>query len=484
MATPQFNQIYVGDLPVATDDGFLRQLFADCGAIVPNGIILKKHKSLEKSFAFITFETHDGAARAITDVNYTKLDGVPIRISWSDPETKKIRNSGLGNLFIRGLDESIEVSQLHDAFSNFGEIISCKIPMTEGKSRGYGYIQFRNPADAEKARVDLQDASINGKPITIEPYVKPTKRNPEENFTNVFIKAEGKDAKLPYKNDEELSKVFEPFGEIQNARLMLDENKESKGFGFCNFKHHEDAVKAVEGLNGAELDGVKLAVGRAMSRNERKALIQKNTEEYHRMINAQTKGRNLYVKNFGLDVTEEEFEEFFKQFGEIEKFKIARAPQEPFESKGFGFILYKTVEEATKAIMETPTTPLKGSELFVTLFKNKEDRMREKAKETRLRNQQKEMQQQFQIAQKQGFVPMQQMAPATPMQMPAMPMASPMGIQTMGAMGPQSFKDRLKQELLDRSITGADLKKKLSSISEEQAKILCDNQEKLNEWLQ
>ena len=55
---------------------------------------LKTHKSLEKKNAFITFETHDGAERAITDVNYTKLDGVPIRISWADPETKKIRNSG------------------------------------------------------------------------------------------------------------------------------------------------------------------------------------------------------------------------------------------------------------------------------------------------------------------------------------------------------------------------------------------------------
>ena len=136
--------------------------------------------------------------------------------------------------------------------------------------------------------------------------------------------------------------------------------------------------------------------------------------------------------------------------------------------------------------METNATELKGHEIIVDRFKTKEElmierkeRMREREQEARwrLRNQQREMFQQFHMTQRQEFIPMQ---------MPyAMPMTSPlMGSSSMCVMGPQSFKDRLKQELLDRCITGAELKKKLSSISEEQAKILCKNQEKLNEWLQ
>jgi polyadenylate-binding protein len=478
MSQAQYNQIYVGDLPAATDEAFLRNLFAECGSILPNGIVLKKHKSLEKAFAFITFDTREAGQRAIQEINYTKLDGNPIRISWSDPETKKIRNSGLGNLFIRGLDESIEVSQLHDAFSNFGEIISCKIPMTDCKSRGYGYIQFRNPADAEKARIDLQDASINGRPITIEQYTKPTKKNPEETFTNVFIKASGKQT-LAINNDEELTKIFEQFGEIQSVRLMLDENKQSKGFGFCNFKHHEDAVKAVEVLNKSEINQITIEVCRAMSRNERKALIQKNTEEWRRNINAQTKGRNLYVKNFGKDVTEEEFEEFFSKFGKIEKFKIMRTAEEPHESKGFGFVLFETIEEANKAIMETSLETLKASRVFVTLFKNKEVRQREKAKETRQHSQMKEWQHSMGLPQKPGMP-----APMMPVQMMQSPMMqNPMMFQMNQMMMP-TYKDRLKQELTDKGITGQQLKQKITSVSEEQAKILCDDQEKLNQWLQ
>jgi polyadenylate-binding protein len=162
------NKIYVGDLPETTDEEFLRNLFAEYGSIPQNGIILKK--SLDKAFAFITFETHESAESAIKELNYTKIDDVPIRVSWSDPETKKYKQSGLGNLFVSGLDDTIDVSQLHEAFSKFGEIISCKIPTTSGKSRGYGYVQFRNPSDAENARITLQGTCINDKEITIQRY--------------------------------------------------------------------------------------------------------------------------------------------------------------------------------------------------------------------------------------------------------------------------------------------------------------------------
>jgi polyadenylate-binding protein len=472
------NQIYVGDLPAVTDESFLRSLFGECGSIIPNGIVLKKVRTQDRSYAFITFETNEGAKAAITDINYTKLDGMPIRISWADPETNRIRKSGQGNLFIRGLDESIEVSQLHDAFSNFGEIISCKIPMTEGKSRGYGYIQFRHPEDAEKARADLQDASINGKPITIEPYVRQQRANPEETYTNVFIKASGKE-KLSINTTEELEKIFEPFGEIQNAQLMLDDEKNSRGFGFCNFRFHQDAVRAVQELDGTEIGGIKVTVCRAMTKTERKALIQKNNEEYRRMLNAKTKGRNLYVKNFSTQVILEEFEEFFKQFGDIESIKIARETKQPFESLGYGFVCFEEKEQAEAAIRETPTTPLNDQILFVTYFLTKEERQSKRAKAEREHQRMKEIQQQIAIAQKSGMVA-QQPAGTTPMMAPSMMQQS---LMMQGMYPQQTMKERLKQDLMDRGITGHELKQRLSKISEEQAGILCNNTEQLNKWL-
>lgn len=449
-------QIFVGDLPKDIDEIFLRHFFAESGEIIPNsGIVLKKHKTLDSSFAFVTFATHEQAAEAMKNLNYTKLDGRPIRILWCDTETKAIIKSGRGSLFINGLDESIEVSQLHDAFSTFGEIISCKIPLTDGKSRGYGYIQFRNPENAEKAKLELADASINGKPIKIDNYNRKSRRNPDEDFTNVYIKP------LPVdqvKTDEDLRKIFEPFGEIQNPSLKKDENGNSKGFGFCNFKLHEDAVKAVEGLNGQEMFGVTLQVNRLMSKREKELYnIKKHTEKVEKFAE-ETNGRNLYVKSFSKDVTDEEFQEYFSKFGEIELFKIERVP-ETKESKGFGFVLYKSKEDAQNAIEMAMLERLHGDLPYVGFFQTKAAHERVKVKNTHPR----------------------------PSAVPAI--AGNLMENSMTTIARQyqpvednSPKGQLKQLLQEKGVLGTNLKRLLSSVSAEQAVNLVKEQSKFEIW--
>ena len=183
MTTPSTTkQIYVYDLPFTVNKKFLRSLFSDESE--PIEIILMKHRT--KCDAIITYESHEVAKNVIYNLTYTKLDGIPIHICWADPETMRILQSGPGTLLIEGLEESIEACQLHEAFANFGDVIDCHIPLRNGKSCGYGYIQFRNPADAERAKSDLADASINGKKIHIKDYVRPQRRNSEDIFPDPF----------------------------------------------------------------------------------------------------------------------------------------------------------------------------------------------------------------------------------------------------------------------------------------------------------
>ena len=191
--------IYVADLPAGkdqnnqpvslVDEEFLRQLFQDQGIInAPEAVVIKTKMGRNGNpyaYAFIRFESHENAVKAIAELNYTKLNNVPIRLMLVDKDTKMIVRSNQGNLFIKNLDPDITVSQLHDAFANFGEIISCKIPSDlqvngdEKKyvSRGYGYVQFRNPDDAKQAMLDLKDASINGRPIEIQPFCRRQQKN-------------------------------------------------------------------------------------------------------------------------------------------------------------------------------------------------------------------------------------------------------------------------------------------------------------------
>ena len=357
MAQLKVTEVYIGDLPVTVDEEFIRSNLISNDYEIKE-IILKQKKNLEKKFAFVKFEKHEDAKRFMEEMNYTKLDGFPIRISYSDPETRRIRSSRKGNLYIKGLDENIEVSQLHEAFSNFGEIISCKIPMSKNKEgtichHGYGFIQFRNAEDAEKAKTDLQDASINDKKITIENYEKKAKLNPEDTFTNLYIKDFNPEI---IKTEDDLKLLFSQFGRVQSVRLSSSEFKGFlKPFGFCNMENHEDAKSARAQINGTKQGDFTVICNRLQNKSERKKEFERLAREHKIKILNETKGRNLYIKNFSSTSTVEELRQYFENItnnqGKVQNLYIKKDPSG--NSLGFGFVCFETKEDAEMAIRQT-----------------------------------------------------------------------------------------------------------------------------------
>jgi cold-inducible RNA-binding protein len=76
---------------------------------------------------------------------------------------------------------------------------------------------------------------------------------------------------LPYATtDTDLSKAFAPYGNVVSATVIVDRmTGRSKGFGFVEFETAEEAQKAIDSMDGKDLDGRKITVNIARPMEER-----------------------------------------------------------------------------------------------------------------------------------------------------------------------------------------------------------------------
>ena len=79
---------------------------------------------------------------------------------------------------------------------------------------------------------------------------------------NIFV------GSLPFSLEEaELKGFFEEYGEVASARIISDKfSGRSKGFGFIEMPNDEEAKKAIEELNGAEVDGRTIVVNESIEK--------------------------------------------------------------------------------------------------------------------------------------------------------------------------------------------------------------------------
>jgi cold-inducible RNA-binding protein len=70
--------------------------------------------------------------------------------------------------------------------------------------------------------------------------------------------------------ENDLQNAFAAFGTVTEANLMMDRTtNRPRGFAFVTMSSAEEAQKAIDGLNGKELDGRALTVNVAKPREER-----------------------------------------------------------------------------------------------------------------------------------------------------------------------------------------------------------------------
>ncbi|XP_066558161.1 polyadenylate-binding protein 1-like isoform X4 [Amia ocellicauda] len=362
--------LYVGDLHPDVTEAMLYQKFSPAGPIMSIRVCRDIITRRSLGYAYINFQQPADAECALDTMNYEVIKGRPIRIMWSQRDPG-LRKSGVGNIFIKNMDESIDNKALYDTFSAFGNILSCKVVCDENGSKGYGFVHFETQEAANRAIETMNGMLLNDRKVFVGHFKSRKEREAEfgakaMEFTNVYIKNFGEDF-----DDEKLREMFSEYGKTLSVRVMVDERGRSRGFGFVNYENHEDAQKAVEAMNGKELAGRVLYVGRAQKRMERQGELKRKFEQIKQERIHRYQGVNLYVKNLDDGIDDERLRKEFMPYGTITSAKVMTDGN---KSKGFGFVCFSSPEEATKAVTEMNGRIVSTKPLYVALAQRKEER--------------------------------------------------------------------------------------------------------------
>lgn len=451
--------LYVGELDPSVTEAMLFELFSSIGQVASIRVCRDAVTRRSLGYAYVNYNNTADGERALEDLNYTSIKGRPCRIMWSQRDPA-LRRTGQGNVFIKNLDAAIDNKALHDTFTQFGNILSCKVAQDEmGNSKGYGFVHYETAEAANAAIRSVNGMLLNDKKVFVGHHIAKRDRQSKfeemkANFTNVYVKNIDESV-----TDEEFTKLFEQYGDVLSATITRDETGKSRGFGFVNFADHEVAAKAVEELNDKDFHGKNLYVGRAQKKHEREEELRKQYEAARMEKASKYQGVNLYVKNLTDDVDDDKLRELFSGYGTITSAKVMRetaertsspatedkdkenkkedaekpadegkaekeegAAEEPKDdnsdtkketktsgktfgkSKGFGFVCFSNPDEASKAVSEMNQKMVNGKPLYVALAQRKDVRKSQLEASIQARNTLRQQQQAAAAGLPQGYI--------------------------------------------------------------------------------
>ncbi|KAK9989856.1 hypothetical protein SO802_030095 [Lithocarpus litseifolius] len=269
--------VYVGNIHPNVTEPVLQEVFATAGPLEGCKLI-RKDKS---SYGFVDYFDRRSAAVAIVTLNGRLLSGQPIKVNWAYASSQREDTSGHFNVFVGDLSPEVTDATLFACFSVYPSCSDARVMWDQktGRSRGFGFVSFRNQQEAQGAINDLNGKWLGSRQIRCNWAAKGATNNdekqsvdsksvveltsgtsddgqektnddaPENNpqYTTVYV---GNLA--PEVTSADLHRHFHALGAgtIEDIRVQRD-----KGFGFVRYSTHAEAALAIQIGNARFLCG-------------------------------------------------------------------------------------------------------------------------------------------------------------------------------------------------------------------------------------
>jgi polyadenylate-binding protein len=160
----------------------LEKLFTPFGKIT-SFYLASDEAGKSRGFAFINYENHEDAVKAVEALNNKDFDGKILYVGRAQKKRERVEQlkqqheavkqekiskyQGV-NLFVKNLDDSIDDARLREEFSPYGEITSVIVMKDEsGKSKGFGFVCYSTPEEATNAINEMHQRIVESKPLYV-----------------------------------------------------------------------------------------------------------------------------------------------------------------------------------------------------------------------------------------------------------------------------------------------------------------------------
>ncbi len=284
--------IFVKNLAKSVDNKNLFDIFSMFGNILSCKVAVSGDDGESKGYGYVHFETAEAAQEAVAKLNGASIDDSEVTVTPFVRVQERAGQPEWTNLYVKQFPASFEDKDLSALFEPFGTIASVFIKKDdEGKSLGFGFLNFNDHESAQKALTELNGKTLDDPKAegeTFELYVSKGQKKAErsrEIKSKVEAMQQEKNAKFSGMNlfvknldesidDAFLKETFSPFGTITSAKIVRDDTANgtpSKGFGFVCFSSPEEASRAVTELNGKILRSKPITVALHQRKEQRRA---------------------------------------------------------------------------------------------------------------------------------------------------------------------------------------------------------------------
>ncbi|KAI1159517.1 hypothetical protein F5B18DRAFT_664466 [Nemania serpens] len=239
-----------------------------------------------------------------------------------------------------------------------------------GRGAGRERSRSRSPRRHYRPRDDHRDRDERGQYRNRDEDRPRNGRTPKSDATPVLTEDE-RDRRTVFVQQlaarlrtRELKEFFEKVGPVNEAQIVKDRiSGRSKGVGYVEFKN-EDSVTAALQLTGQKLLGIPVIVQLTEAEKNRQVRSTDgsghgNSVPFHR----------LYVGNIHFSITEQDLQNVFEPFGELEFVQLQK--DDTGRSRGYGFVQFRDADQAREALEKMNGFDLAGRPIRVGLGNDK-----------------------------------------------------------------------------------------------------------------